>query len=210
MTDSKIEAPIDPARTAGPATPSSSATPSAPPSELAAWIEDRLDQIAERWIAELGSRLGRGRDETASILADLIHVLVSFLPIALGPYRALIEPLWQRAAELYGRFGVKRGLASGEIIEEFQLLREAVIRFLYADPPAGGTLLSLRDVLRLNRMVDRGVTHASIGHTDDLFFALFQGTGVPSTVTPDVLDEVTEQLTAIRDELDQAVRKLKD
>lgn len=117
--------------------------------------------------------------------------------------------LWRQTAELYGNVGAMRGLAAGEIIEEFQVLRDSLIRLLYADPPPGGLpRVSLREVLRLNRFVDRGVTHASIGHTDSLFFAHFQGTGVPEKLTPDLVDEVRRQLSGIEVEYEALRRQL--
>ena len=55
------------------------------------------------------------------------------------------------------------------------------------------------DVLRGSTgFIDRGVTHAQHqGHTDSLFFAHFQGTGVPERLTADLVDEVRRQLMAI-------------
>ena len=67
--------------------------------------------------------------------------------------------------------------------------------------------MALREVLRINRVIDRGVTHASVGHTDVLFFALFQGSGVPETLTDDVRYEIREQLQAIETEV-RALRRV--
>jgi len=120
-----------------------------------------------------------------------------------------VEPIWVQAAELYGSMAAKRGLAAGEVIEEFQILRDAVIRFLYAEPPVVGPLrISLRDLLRVNRFVDRGVTQASVGHTDALFFALINGTGVSEGLTDENVTVVREQLDMIREELRQVERAL--
>jgi hypothetical protein len=92
-------------------------------------------------------------------------------------------------------------LAAGDIVEEFQIVREAVVRILFQAPPARyGTALSLSDALRLNRFLDSGVTHASIGHTDGLFFALFQGSGVSTVPTAKLVAEVEEQLEALEGE----------
>ena len=124
-------------------------------------------------------------------------------------FKDQVEPIWVQASELFGSMAAKRGLAAGEVIEEFQMLRDAVIRFLYAEPPVAGPLrISLRDLLRVNRFVDRGVTQASVGHTDALFFALFQGVGVSEGLTDETIAEVRSQLDLIRDEFRQVERAL--
>ena len=174
------------------------------PEELTRWIEERTQLLAQRWLRELDRRVEGNLEEARSLLEELCPLLVSCLPHLLGPYRSQVEALWQEAAEFYGNVGSMRGLAAGEAIEEFQLLREVLIRQLYEDPPGDGTQsLGFREVLRLNRIVDEGVTYAGVGHTDALFFALFQGTGVARSLTPDLHAEVTDQITAIRRELDR-------
>ena len=174
--------------------------------ELSDWLEARLDRLSERWLGEV-----RGREADMSgingLLDEFLDLLVAFLPAVLGPHREQVEPLWSQASELFGAMAARRGLAAGEVIEEFQVLREAVIRLLYQEPPlAGRARLSLREVLRLNRAIDRGVTHASVGHTDALFFALFEGSGVPD-VPPDgqIVGEVRAQLRELRSELRQTL-----
>lgn len=129
--------------------------------------------------------------------------LVYLLPFMLGPYRDQIQGLWDRASELFGSVAAKRGLAAGEAIEELHMLRELVIRDLYRDPPLGGTVpLSLREILRLNRALDRAVTHASVGHTDAMFFQFFEGDGVSGMLSgDDVAKEAEAQLAIIRDEV---------
>ena len=102
-----------------------------------------------------------------------------------------------------------RGLAAGEVIEEFQLLREGVIRILYQD--TGGTGedgIPLRDLLRLNRVIDRGVTYATVGYTDALFFALFQGSGVGEELTEGAAVEVREQLRLLSEDYDEIMSHL--
>lgn len=176
-----------------------------PPMQLAAWLEDRLGPMAAAWAAEIRARGIGGERALDEVLDRFTAVLVSFLPWMLGPWRDTVDPLWVRAAELFGSVAARRGLAAGEVIEEFQILRELVIRDLYRDPPAGGRVpLSLRDILRLNRGIDRGVTHASVGHTDALFFQFFEtGGGGPVEDTQSLIDEVTEQLDALELELRQ-------
>jgi hypothetical protein len=171
-------------------------------------VEARRDRLADRWLREIRSRYDRRANGVNELLAEFVDLLVSFLPAMLGPYRDQVDPLWVRGAELFGNVAARRGLAAGEVIEEFQLLREAVIRLLYQEPPLAGRVpISLRDVLRLNRAIDRGVTHASVGHTDALFFALFEGSGIPDVPpTAELRAEIQSQLDMLRSELAEAVR----
>lgn len=177
------------------------------PVELAAWVEARLPRITSRWLREVQNRYDTGSNGINGLLEEFLGVLASFLPGLLGPYREQVDPLWVRASELFGAVAAKRGLAAGEVIEEFQILREVVIRFLYQDPPLGGRVpISLREVLRLNRAIDAGVTHASVGHTDALFFSLFEGSGIPDAPpTAELMTELRAQLGAVRDELTEVL-----
>lgn len=173
------------------------------------WIEDRAHPLAERWLADLRGRDPQWNDGVEELMEAFLELFMELLPACLGPLRNQVDPLWSQTAELFGSFAAQRGLAAGEVIEEFQVLREAVIRLLWADPPAmGSSRTALREALRLNRVVDRGVTQASVGHTDALFFALFQGSGVPESLTDDVRYEIREQLQAVRAEADEIQRVL--
>lgn len=166
------------------------------------WLEDGAGPLAERWLASVRARdasLGNGVEE---LLHGFFGVLLQLLPLTVGPMRAAAETLWVQVAELFGSLAAQRGLAAGEVIEEFQILREALIRLLWASPPVDEPSgLALREVLRLNRVIDQGVTHASVGHTDALFFALFQGSGVPESLTDDARYEIREQLQALETEV---------
>jgi hypothetical protein len=158
--------------------------------------------LADRWLAEIRAReMGSGK-AIEGLVEPFVPLLVSMIPEALGPLHDQVEPLWIQTAELFGSVASRRGLAAGEVIEEFQLLREGLIRSMFEHSPAAdGERMSLRDVLRLNRIIDLGVTHASVGHTDALFFSLFQGSGVPDSPTEELEAEVAEQLDALREEL---------
>lgn len=176
------------------------------PVDLAAWLDGRVESLAERWceaIRDQGSGAGGAVDR---VIEDFTLQLTGFLPWMLGPYRDLIEPLWIRTSELFGSIAARRGLAAGEVIEEFQVLRELVIRDLYRDPPLGGRLpLSLREILRLNRGIDRGVTHASVGHTDAMFFEFFETERPVDPSGEALVQEVLDQLSVISDEMEQIV-----
>jgi len=163
----------------------------------------RLPRITQRWLREVQSRYDSDAKGINGLLDEFLALLTGFLPGMIGPYREQVEPVWIRASALFGALAAKRGLAAGEVIEEFQILREAVVRLLYQEPPlAGRARVSLRDLLRLNRAIDMGVVHASVGHTDALFFSLFEGSGVPDVPpTAELVAEVRQQLRAIREEL---------
>ena len=179
------------------------------PVELARWLEERAERIRDRWLSDVKSRNGGWSPAVERLTIEFFDLFLHMLPHGLGPFKDQVEPIWVQAAELYGSMAAKRGLAAGEVIEEFQILRDAVIRFLYAEPPVAGPLrISLRDLLRVNRFVDRGVTQASVGHTDALFFALIRGTGVSEGLTEENVAAVREQLDMIREELRQVERAL--
>lgn len=181
------------------------------PVEVSAWLDARRDRITERWLGELQGREA-SLEGLNGVVGEFLSLLVRFLPAVLGPHREQVDPLWTRASELFGAMAARRALAAGEVIEEFQILRETVIRLLYQDPPlAGRARLSLREVLRLNRAIDRGVTHASVGHTDALFFSLFEGSGIPDAPpAQELVSEVRAQLAELRAEFEAIVGYVPD
>ena len=169
--------------------------------EMQAWVVARSEKIVARWLSEVTKRFERRPQQLVELLRDFYETFVSILPAILGPYRRRVRPVWQEAANLYGELAAERGLVAGEVIEEFQVLRVSLIRVLYAEPRMPPDVVpGMREVLRLNRLVDQGVTHASIGYTDSLVSALVAGPGVPESVTEELLTRVAEQLHAIRSE----------
>lgn len=140
------------------------------------------------------------------LIEGFLDLFLTLLPGLMGPAREVLEPLWNRTSELFGSLACSRGLASGEAVEETQILREAVLRLLYQDPPRISVgAMGLREMLRLNRAMDQLVTHASVGHTDALFFALFQTSGVPDHLSDDARYEIRGQLEAVRAEMEGAL-----
>jgi hypothetical protein len=185
-----------------------SMTPRLGPKELTGWLRGRVGSLTKLWVDEIRAR-GRGGDPGVhEVVERFAELLVGLLPLMLGPHRDQITPLWDRTAELYGAVAAKRGLAAGEAIEEVHQLRELVIRDLYRDPPLGGRVpLSLREILRLSRALDRAVTHTSVGHTDALFFEFFGPDGGRSLLSgDDVATEAGVQL----DLVSQEVRRIVD
>lgn len=180
----------------------SRSTPHIEPAEFSRWLEDHAEPLRERWLVDVRGRVTTSADGVDELVESFMGLFLRILPLTLGPHRDAAEALWVQLAELFGSLAAQRGLAAGEVIEEFQALREAVIRLLWAAPPVGEpSRMALREVLRLNRVLDRGVTHASVGHTDALFFALFQGSGIPESLTDDVRYQIREQLQAMEVEV---------
>ncbi len=172
--------------------------------EVLIWLEAHSGAMAARWLLELRSRSRDLDPEDERLLGEFLALLIRLLPECLGAYRQQGLPLLHQAAELYGHLAALRGLAAGEGVEEIQILREVLLRFLFRDPPGQGRArgLGLRELLHLSRLADQLVTHTSVGHTDTLFFKLFQGHGVPNSTSEQTRAEVRDQLDEIRRELD--------
>ncbi len=169
--------------------------------DIAGWIEERSPGIAERWASGLLANGEAWATGNRSVARPLCRGLVSFLPGMLGPCREQILPLWSEGAELFGSVAARRGLSAGEVIDEFQLLREVILMMMFERPPGRkGRVLPLREVLQLNRALDIGVTRASVGHTDLLFFSLIHDSGVPAPLGADDLKEVREQIRTLQAE----------
>ncbi len=174
------------------------------PDELREWIECSASALTERWLVEVRARGGGLESGVEPLLSEFLGLLVRFLPASVSAIRDQVEPLYQQAAEYYGNLGAMRGLAAGEPVEEFQLLRGVLLRALDASPPAtGNAVLGLRESLHLHRWLDLGVTYTSVGHTDTLFFNLYHGAGAPGVPTSAFLDGAREQVDALGHELDR-------
>lgn len=171
--------------------------------ELRRWLEARRDIIAERWTAQIRIREDRRKDSADGLLESVLDELVALLPSTVGERREEAQDLWQTATHLYGSLALRRGLASGEVLEELQLLREVVFRLLFQDPPEPGfgDPAFARELLILNRALDLGVVQSAVAYLDDLFFAHLQGSGIPEPVTAEVENEILRQLGNLRREM---------
>jgi hypothetical protein len=173
--------------------------------ELCRWLEANAAELARRWSVELAARAGRNGGALVELRDDLLHAVTRFLAPATGPWRDEVEPLVHQLAAMYGNVAAMRGLAAGDVVEEVQLLREVLLRFLFreATPETGSRGVDLRELLRLSRVVDQVVTHANVGHIDALFFNLLHGTGVTEVPGEDVLAEIRSDLAHLQEELDR-------
>jgi hypothetical protein len=100
-----------------------------------------------------------------------------------------------------------RGLAAGEVVEELQFLRELLIRNLAPVMVAMRARQSMSIMLRLNRVIDKGVSVAVVGYTDALVATLFAQNGVPMFDTQQDTAEIERQLSALEQELHAVVKQ---
>jgi len=164
-------------------------------------IANRRHALAQAWADWIGSRpSARGR-EPASIHRQLT-LLIATLGELTGPLRHDANDLWLSVSEWYGRCAAVRGLATGEVVEEFQHLRELLIlelSELIATLPARQ---SMATVLRLNRFLDRGIAHAVVGYTDSLFETLLNQRGVPVSAAHPTESDGETRLGQLEQELE--------
>ena len=130
------------------------------------------------------------------------RLLVDLAGQSVGPFRREVMPIWIRTCEQYGRVGSMRGLAAGEVVEELQHLRDILTLRLAPIVTSLRPRQALAIMLRLNRLVDRGIATAVVGYTDALVATLFARNGVP--VADDAehdLEEIERHLTQLEGEL---------
>ncbi len=130
----------------------------------------------------------------------LLKLIVDLLAHMSGPLRRETDETWFAATELYGRLAAVRGLSAGEVVEEMLYLRELLTRDIADIFVALPARQQLPTLLRLNRVVDRGVANAVVGYTDALVATMFSREGVPVPTT-DHVQELLGQLDGIEAEL---------
>jgi len=159
---------------------------------------DTLARDWTRWIlARVGSAAARPQT-----LERQVRLLVNLLIETAGPMRRAALELWLQASEAYGRTAAERGLAAGEVVEELQHLRELLIRHLSELIAAMPARVSMAAVLRLNRILDSGITHAVVGYTDALVETLFAQRGVPVSASGSPEDDMVQRLAQLEGELE--------
>jgi hypothetical protein len=159
------------------------------------------DQMVLQWADWLGDRITSARTLPRPLVEREFRILLDVISEMVGPLRHEIGPVWLRACEHYGRMAAARGLAAGEVVEELQFLRELLIRNLAPVLAAMRARQGMAIMLRLNRVIDKGIAVAVVGYTDALIATLFAQNGVPAFVTEYDAVEVERQLDAIEQEL---------
>ena len=135
-----------------------------------------------------------------------LRLLIDVLGESIGPMRRDVQEVWFRACEHYGRMAAARGLAAGEVVEEIQFLRELLIRNLAAVLATLRARQAMALFLRLNSVLDKGISVAVVGYTDALVATLFAQNGVPAADTDLDQGEIERQLDVIEAELAELVK----
>lgn len=170
---------------------------------VTAALREHRDALVTDWADWVSHRISQvphiRRPTVERHLALLVDVMIELA----GPLRRQATELWFSACEAYGQTAAARGLAAGEVVEEIQQLRELLIRRLSETVAILPPRQSIAAVLRLNRVLDRGLAHAVVGYTDALVETLLNRRGVPIVATQPAEDEILQRLQHLEDELAQ-------
>ena len=162
------------------------------------------DTMVVQWADWLGDRVTAARTIPRPVVEREFRLILDTLIEMVGPLRREINTVWDHVCEHYGRIASARGLAAGEVVEELQFLRELLIRNLAPVLAAMRARQGMAIMLRLNRVIDRGVSVAVVGYTDALVATLFAQNGVPAAHTEHNVVEISRQLEGLEVELRMA------
>ena len=161
-------------------------------------VRDDLVSKWTRWVTDRTAGAGSAVDPS---LERQFGLLVDIMIEVAGPLRREGAELWFDATDAYGRLAAIRGLAAGEVVEEIQHLLELLIRSLSEPIFSMPARQSMAVLLRLNRIVDKGISHAVVGYTDELVETLFDKRGVPVTAAEPADVVIDERLDQLENEL---------
>src|SRR3954465_6114620 len=164
------------------------------------------DSMVSQWTEWLKGRTTGAHTIPRSTVEREFRLLFDVMTEMVGPLRREINAVWFHTCEHYGRIASARGLAAGEVVEELTYFRELLIRNLAPVLVAMRARQGMAIMLRLNRVIDKGVAVAVVGYTDALVATLFSQNGVPTSGADHDFSEVERQLDALEQEL-QAVAK---
>jgi hypothetical protein len=167
-------------------------------------IAEMRDSMVSEWADLLGDRITASPTIPRRTVEREFRLLFDVMAEMVGPLRREVNAVWIRVCEHYGRVASARGLAAGEVVEELQFLRELLIRNLAPVLVAMRARQGMAIMLRLNRVIDKGVAVAVVGYTDALVATLFSQNGVPAHDADHDVGDVERQLEVLEHEL-QAV-----
>ena len=172
-------------------------------------IAEMRDAMVSQWADRLGDRMTAAPTIPRSTVERQFRLLFDVMAEMVGPLRREVNAVWYHVCEHYGRLASARGLAAGEVVEELQFLRELLIRELAPILVAMRARQGMAIMLRLNRVIDKGVAVAVVGYTDALVATLFSQNGVPLSSTDQDVAEVERQLDALEQELQSVSQQIK-
>jgi hypothetical protein len=159
-------------------------------------IAEARAQVAQSWSSWIADGQNGGAALEPGDLDRPLRLVLDLLSHMSGSLRHEARESWFAATEMYGRLAEARGLSAGEVVEEFQHLRELLIVALGDIIAALPARQQLPAVLRLNRVMDTGVANAVVGYTDALVAKMFSRDGVP-VPTADSVQELLGQMHAL-------------
>jgi hypothetical protein len=164
------------------------------------------DSMVSQWTEWLKDRTTGAHTIPRSTVEREFRLLFDVMTEMVGPLRREVNAVWFHTCEHYGRIASARGLAAGEVVEELTYFRELLIRNLAPVLVAMRARQGMAIMLRLNRVIDKGIAVAVVGYTDALVATLFSQNGVTSFRADQDSAEVERQLDALEQEL-QALSK---
>ena len=170
-------------------------------------ISESRDAMVSQWSNWLGDRITAAPTISRRLVEREFRLLLDVITEMVGPLRREVNGIWLDVCEHYGRIASARGLAAGEVVEELQFLRELLIRHLAPVLTAMRARQGMAIMLRLNRVIDKGVAVAVVGYTDALVATLFAQNGVPAAGSEYDAAEVDRQLQALEHKLNGIVKR---
>lgn len=164
-------------------------------------IAEMRDTMVAQWVGWLGDRMGTASTIPRPAVEREFRLIIDTLGELVGPLRREVRPVWFNLCEHYGRVAAARGLAAGEVVEELQYLRELLIRQLAPVLAAMRARQGMAIMLRLNRVIDKGVAVAVVGYTDALVLTLFAQNGVPGPSSEEEAAGIDRQLDGLEQDL---------
>ena len=143
-------------------------------------IVEMRDAMVTQWADWLGDRITAAPTIPRPTVEREFRLLLDVISEMVGPLRREVNTIWFKVCEHYGRVASARGLAAGEVVEEIQFLRELLTRNLAPVLAAMRARQGMAIMLRLNRVIDKGIAVAVVGYTDALVATLFAQNGVPT------------------------------
>lgn len=163
-------------------------------------IADAQDAMVREWADWLAGRNASGTLPTTLTEREL-RLVISTLIEMLGTLRRESKQVWMAVMEHFGRTAAARGLAAGEVVEEIQQLRLLLIRHIGATVAAMRPRRAVAVFLRLNDVIDRGISQAVVGYTDALVSSLMMTDRHTQPLTESSPEELERKLGAFETQL---------